>query len=299
MHTNIIDTAAIYERMLTAADAAERTAILQELLVQPFAPMTRMMGPDPLAAFAMWGQREAQFGPEQRAATITKLELLHNADAWARAAGAVARSLDAFAPYTAATPLEQITFALLLTEPMNMPGDRGYSGFGSFPGYVITLYTAPDAYNLARVEPCTAHELNHTIRFSHFPFNPMSTTLGEYMVAEGLAEAFAAELYGEELVGYYVSEFDRSREAETLAIVGNALNSTGFDVIRSFIFGDAIAAHMGLPVQGVPEFTGYAVGYNIVRAYMQRTGSSAAAATFVPAEEIIAGSGMFPPSSGV
>jgi uncharacterized protein YjaZ len=295
MQINIIDTAAIYERMLTAADAAERTTMLQEGLVEPFAPITRMMGPDPLAAFAMWGQREDQFGPEKRAATIAKLELLHNANAWARAAGAVKRGLAAFAPYTATTPLEQITFALLLTEVMSMPGvvDRGYSGFGGFPGYVLTLYTAPDAYNLARVEPCTAHELNHNIRFSHFPFNPMSTTLGEYMVAEGLAEAFATELYGEELVGYYVSEFDRSRESETMAIVGKALDSTGFDVIRSFIFGDAIAAHMGLPVQGVPEFTGYAVGYNIVRAYMQRTGSSAAAATFVPAEEIIAGSGLF------
>lgn len=138
-----------------------------------------------------------------------------------------------------------------------------------------------------------AHEVNHTIRFSRFPFNPPPTTLGEYMVAEGLAEAFAVELYGEDLIGYYVSEFDRSREAETLAIVGRSLHSTGFDVIRSFIFGDAIAQHMGLPVQGVPEFTGYAVGYQIVRTYMQRTGVSAAAATFVPAEAIIAGSGMF------
>lgn len=293
MHLHIIDTAAAYERMLAAADAAERTAILQEAIVQPFVPITRMMGPDPLAAFAIWGQREEQFGPEQRAATVAKLELLHRANAWERAASAVQRSLDAFAPFNAAADLKQLTFALLLTAPSSMPGDRGYSGFGSFPGYVITLYSAPDAANLARVEPCTAHEVNHTVRFSRFPFNPQTTTLGEYMVAEGLAEAFATELYGDALVGYYVGEFDRSREAETMAIVGRSLNRTGFDVIRSFIFGDAIAAHMGLPVQGVPEFTGYAVGYVIVRAYMQRTGNSAAAATCVPAAEIIAGSGMF------
>jgi uncharacterized protein YjaZ len=293
MQYTIIDTASTYARMLAAADAAERTAILQALIVTPFAPITRMMGPDPLAAFAMWGQCADQFGPAQRATTIAHLEQLHAAHAWSRAARAVQQSIAALAPHTYHTALDQITFALLLTVPTGMPGDRGYSGFGSFPGYVLTLYTTPDEYNLARIEPCTAHELNHTIRFSHFPFNPITTTLGEYMVAEGLAEAFAVELYGPDLIGYYVSEFADSQREAVLQRVRPALNQTGFDLIRSFIFGDQIAAHMGLPVHGVPPFTGYAIGYAIVQAYMQRTGMSAAAATYVPAAEIIAASGLF------
>jgi uncharacterized protein YjaZ len=50
---------------------------------------------------------------------------------------------------------------------------------------------------------------------------------------------------------------------------------------------------MGLPKAGVPNFAGYAIGYRIVRQYLQRTGKSVAQATFLPSREIIAESGFF------
>jgi uncharacterized protein YjaZ len=174
-----------------------------------------------------------------------------------------------------------------------MPLQRGYTGFGGVPGWIMTVYDQPDAANLARIETCTVHELHHNMRFSLFPFNPLGSSVGEYMVAEGLAEAFAAELYGEELIGPWVLEFDEARLDEARAVVGAALDRTGFDVVRSYIFGDTIARFMGRDAVGVPDYAGYALGYKIVRAAQRRTGQSVAQVTLLPADTIIAQSGFF------
>jgi uncharacterized protein YjaZ len=108
-----------------------------------------------------------------------------------------------------------------------------------------------------------------------------------------LAEAFAAELFGEGVVGYYVTEFPEAELAAATRAVGAALDATGFDTVRAYIFGDTITARAGRPAAGVPDFAGYALGYRAVRAYLRRTGMSVVEATFVPAAEIIAGSGLF------
>jgi uncharacterized protein YjaZ len=44
---------------------------------------------------------------------------------------------------------------------------------------------------------------------------------------------------------------------------------------------------------GAPDYAGYAIGYHVVRQYLERTGKTAAEATFVPASEIIDASGFF------
>jgi uncharacterized protein YjaZ len=115
----------------------------------------------------------------------------------------------------------------------------------------------------------------------------------DYIVAEGLAESFAAELFGEEVVGYYVTDFNEEELATAKRVIGSALDITGFDAVRGYIFGDTIAAHMGLPKAGVSNFAGYAMGYRVVRQYLERTGKSVAEATFLPSHEIIAESGFF------
>jgi uncharacterized protein YjaZ len=43
----------------------------------------------------------------------------------------------------------------------------------------------------------------------------------------------------------------------------------------------------------VPPFAGYAMGYRLVRQFLQRAGMSAAEATYLPWREIVAGSGFF------
>jgi len=66
---------------------------------------------------------------------------------------------------------------------------------------------------------------------------------------------------------------------------------TGFDVIRGYIFGDWAAAAAGYQKQGLPDFAGYTVGYRLVRAYLRRSGRTAAAATYLPWRELVEGSG--------
>ncbi len=90
-----------------------------------------------------------------------------------------------------------------------------------------------------------------------------------------------------------MTAFNENQLGEARAIIGPALAETGFERLRAYIFGDAIARHMGLPPQGTPDFAGYALGYRIVRAYLQRSGKTIVEASFEPTDTIIAGSQFF------
>jgi uncharacterized protein YjaZ len=77
-------------------------------------------------------------------------------------------------------------------------------------------------------------------------------------------------------------------------MIGEGLQRTGFDVIRAYIFGDTLADRSGFaPLGGMPTYGGYAIGYRVVQAFMQHSGLSIEEVTFLPASEIVAGSGFF------
>jgi uncharacterized protein YjaZ len=164
---------------------------------------------------------------------------------------------------------------------------QGYTGFGGIPGYImINLW--PDERNLPKLGAATAHEFNHQIRACVEPFR-MDISVGQYIVMEGLAESFAAELYGPESVGPWVSEVQGDTLAEARRVVGGALSVQGFNAVRPYIFGDAVMAASGgggKPA-GVPAYSGYATGFHAVQAYLRKTGKTAAEATLVPAVEIL------------
>ncbi|HLG61704.1 MAG TPA: DUF2268 domain-containing putative Zn-dependent protease, partial [Ktedonosporobacter sp.] len=114
------------------------------------------------------------------------------------------------------------------------------------------------------------------------PILPMHVTVADYIIAEGLAEAFAAELFGEALVGYMVTDLREEELATARRVISGTLEVSGINAVCSYIFGDTIAARWGLPKAGVPDFAGYAIGYRVVRRYLQRTGRSVVEATFLP-----------------
>jgi uncharacterized protein YjaZ len=285
MQFNIVDTEAAYRRLLDTRDAAQRQAIFRQELVEPFAGLVQFFGGEGLAVFASWGMSPEQFADDRREQMAAILAALAAGDAWNRAVRALEKGWAAFAAYADRIPLETITFGLYVADMGNAP--HGYTGFGGIPGWIMTVYGAPDEYNLQRVEAATVHELHHNLRGAANPRNTnmMALTVGEYMLVEGLAEAFAAELYGEDRVGPWVTEFDNSNLERTIAIFRDALTLTGFDTIRRYIFGDAAA--------GVPAFAGYALGYWVVHAYLERTGKTVVEATFVPPQDIITESGFF------
>ncbi len=206
-----------------------------------------------------------ELGAEQALAALDELE---RANAWETNLGALRQAIDALQPEQHGIPLERIHFAFTLADPEGL-GEEGYTGSGNVPGWVI-LSAWPKAYNLPKLSAIVVHELNHNVRFQFEPMFPM--TLGQYMVAEGLAEAFAAELCGEEMLGPWATTL-RGAELDALKPrFREALNEGDFNVVRGYIFGDSSASDFGYAAQGIPDYAGYAMGYRLVQAYLERTG---------------------------
>jgi uncharacterized protein YjaZ len=228
----------------------------------------------------------AQFEQHDRISAI--IDQLAAADAWSRAAQSLDKGWAAFAAYSDRVKLESVTFGLLVAQ---LGGSPNYTGFGGIPGWIMTVYGEADDYNLARVEAVTVHELHHNVMGavagSVMDWNTgiANVTVGDYMIGEGLAESFATELYGADKAGPWITEFDETHLEATKALFREALHLTGFDTVRRYIFGDAEA--------GIAPTAGYAIGYRVVQAYLQRTGKGVVDASFVPAQEIIRESRFF------
>lgn len=300
MKIHMIDSIGLYRRIIAAADPLEKQTHFIEGLLLPFAGMFQRFGVSLTAdsqdkVMEMVGSWRLHTPATLDAAALDALRLLDEADAQARTEAALKHAAEAFAPYADQIRLDQITAALMLSQPAaDLPGNmRGYAGFGGVPGYIMPTFSEPNAYNLARVEPIAAHEFHHNIMFSLVPFNPMTVTVGEYIIYEGLAESFATSLYGDDLVGFFVEDVAPADLEIAREKIGAALDVNGFDKVRGYIFGDGGETLWGYEAVGVPPFGGYAVGYQVVQAYLRATGKSAVEATFTPARAIIAESGYF------
>lgn len=293
MQFDIINTEAPYRQMLAATDAAERVAIFHEKLLAPFEALARLFNPEaPAEQFAQWVYSPQDIADGHGAIIADILDRLARGGAWDKAAEALQDTRQALSPYLDRIPLSKVTFGLFPYRSVTRV-ERGYSGFGGVPGWIIVTYSDPNDYSLPRIQGATVHELHHNIRFYLHPFNMMTTTLADYIIAEGLAESFAQALYGEGVLGYYVTDFDETALEEARRLIGNALDAKDFNTMRGYIFGDTIAQEMGLPQMGVPDYAGYAIGYRVVQAYMRRTGHNVMEATFLNARTIIAESGYF------
>jgi len=298
MRTTFVPTNAYYHRILATADAATRQQLYLDLLVQPWKQMMDMASAhlghrsdDPLAGARAWNWAM----PDQMELMAALLEKLEAANAWQVGKEALELAAARFAPYTSRIPIDEISGWLMLGDPARAnPTDGGYSGATDwFQPRFISQFWEPDEANLNRLPGLVAHEMHHLIRNHLFAFGP-NTTVADYIVIEGTAEAFATALFGEDRIGFYISEFDAAGLEPARRLTGQALTATGFDTIRGYIFGDAIAQQWGFrPVGGMPTFGGYVIGYHVVQAYLKRSGRSIEETTFIPAAEIVRESGFF------
>ncbi|MFD0715679.1 DUF2268 domain-containing putative Zn-dependent protease [Paenibacillus sp. GCM10027626] len=113
------------------------------------------------------------------------------------------------------------------------------------------------------------------------------------MFIEGLADSFASAVYGEHMMGPWVSSFDEEDLLYSIEVMLQALDVKGFAEVSSYMFGDEIAKEKGYQPVGLSAAAGYAVGDHIVQQFLQKTGTSVYDATQLPAAEIIAGSQVF------
>ena len=258
---------------------------------EPMARFQPTADTDPaLAAAAMIGIHGPAGDP---AAALSALDRLADAGTWDDCLAAARATLTALDPAAHGVDVDDIRFALALADPAPDFLDRqgGTLGIATVPGWVY-LYAWPTGDNLARMAGIAAHETHHRVRLTFEPWGP-DVTVGQYLVLEGLAEAFVAERYGDDRLGPWTISLDGAELGRARAMLGEAIDISGYDRIFGYIFGDWAADRFHYQPVGVPDFAGYAVGYDLVRAWQRETGRTAVEGSWLPWRQIISESRYF------
>lgn len=281
-----------------AGDPDAQRPIAQEHIIAPLRPFWEPMlaGPwpvekpapdDPAALAQMLSIYPLDCDPAEG---LRLLDRFQAAGSLAACRDAVVRTFDALAPAAHGVTLPAVRYTLALASPRT-PGllerNRGYTGFGGSPG-TIMMIALPDAYNLPRLATMAAHEAHHQVRLTWEPWVPETITVGQYLVLEGLAEAFAAELLGEETLGPWTSAVPDAELARHKPALRAALEQPGDP--RPYMFGDWAAEVGGYEPRGFPDFIGYTAGYHLVRAALAELHLTATEATYLPWHDIAAAS---------
>lgn len=285
MEIIIQDTLSLYREMLKLPEG-ERLEFFTNELIKPFNPMLEIMHspktPEALASIPLTGcDSEIK----------EMLEKLEKADAWNNAKGIMEAAVERFEKAGVPVP-EKVVVGIFLGDPKLLAMSEGYTGVGSIPGY-IQIIIAPNEKNLPKLNACIAHEFHHNVLFHNAKWNFMfDVTVGKYLAVEGLAESFAASMFGEEFIGPWVTGVKGEDLETSRRIISKALEVTGFMEVRKYIFGK----HPMVPEAddlGIPFCGGYAVGYHAVQAYLKKTGDSIEKAAIIDGDEIMKSSGYF------
>lgn len=296
MQITWVPTNDYYRAVITAADPATKLARYRAHFLQPWATMMRLMGP-------MFGvATDDEFGvarawawplPDELMTVPDALTRLEAVDAWHVGERALHTAAERFAGYK--LPFDRVEGWLILGVPeRSNPIGRGYTGAIDYTQpRLMCQYSEPNADNLRALPGAVAHEFHHLIRLRVFPWDMAQTSVADYIIHEGMAESFATALFGEQVLGFYVTDISAPDLHRARTLIRDALNQTGFDVIRGYIFGDTLASGFHFERVGMPDYGGYAVGYHVVQAFLKRTGCSIEEATFLPAMQIVQKSGYF------
>ncbi|WP_433258061.1 DUF2268 domain-containing protein [Streptosporangium sp. CA-135522] len=288
MTITVLDTYSAMKKILQAP-VTNRVDLLRSML-EPVKDMYRYF-PGEVDLVAMHQQASGFPLDRDEERCLAALETLATAGAWER----MQRALDdALAVQLAATPgleVPDITVLFLLGDPADdhfIGPSLGMTGNGGMSGYiVITLWPFPE--NVERLEATAVHELNHNLRYSPggVVWNPMTVTVGEHVISEGLADAFARQIYGDEL-GCTRIGVPHLHDEAVFAKVVSGLDVTGMENFTAWVHGDPSAERFGVAPVGLPMGAGYAAGNRLVDAYLAATGQSAAQALHADSSKIIA-----------
>ncbi|MGU3411140.1 DUF2268 domain-containing protein [Microbacterium sp. M1A1_1b] len=288
MTVTIIDSAASMRALVDTAPDQWPAAVRR--LWEPMGGMYSFVpgGPDLAAVHAQnFGVGVSTPRGQLRAA----VESLEQADAWGRIERALVDGLSDLAAANPRVMIPDLTVLLVLGDPANthfMDEIRGLSASGGISGFIaITVWPTEEV--LGRLEGIALHELHHNVRYSPggVVWNPQTVTVGEHVVAEGLADLFAAESQGQRGLTHFVSEATRNSD-DVLRRVVEGLGVTGMQDFAAWVLGDSSARLFGSTPVGLPTGAGYAAGARIVQAYLDVTGQDAAANVTTPASEILA-----------
>lgn len=287
MTITVLDSLRLMSAILDAPQADR--ADLVRAMWQPLAPMYRFVpgGLDLAEAH----RHNFGFRPNGDTARVRDaLRLLAEAEALPRIERALHEGASAIAAADPGATVPDLTVLLIVGDPTNdhfVHELQGLSAFGGISGSIaITVWPSPTV--LDRLEAIALHELHHNIRYSPggVVWDPRTVTLGEQVVAEGLADLFATASYGQRGLTHFVDDATWTDDA-VLAKVNADLDITGMHRFTAWIHGDASARLFGAEPVGLPTGAGYAAGVRLVRAYLDTVGDSAAQHVRTPAYEII------------
>ncbi|MFJ6601746.1 DUF2268 domain-containing protein [Streptomyces lydicus] len=206
------------------------------------------------------------------------------AGAWERISGAVPGIKHA----------ETVHVVVVLGDPddEHLTGrSAGYLGLGGIPG-AIQLVIWPTETSLQKIGYGAAHELHHNVRYANVTWDPRAVTVGEQVVAEGLAEVFVRELAGEQAMGPWSTALSGAVLESAYERITADIDVAGMQNLTAYVLGDATAERMGQRPVGLPDFAGYAAGVRIVDAHRAVSGLTAAQSTALPAREILGNAGV-------
>lgn len=285
MEIVIQDTLNLYREMLKLPEV-ERSEFFIRELIKPFNPMFEIMHmpktPEAMGCIELSG-RDSK--------VIEMLESLQKADAWNNAKKTMEAAVERFKKACISVP-EKVVVGIFLGNPEHLAMVEGYTGMGSIPGYILIMID-PSEKNLPKLNACIAHEFHHNVLFHNAKWNFMTdVSVGKYLAVEGLAEGFAASMFGEEFIGPWVTGLQGEDLEKSRRIISKSLHVKGFMEVRKYIFG----RHPMMPEThdfDMPFCGGYAVGYHAVQAYLKNIGISIEKATIIDGDEIMKSSGYF------
>lgn len=215
---------------------------------------------------------------------------MREADVWGRVDLALESGIAQLQTAVPDFDIPDITAYILLGDPGDdyfMEHALGMTGNGSVSGYIALTFW-PFEEVLARVEATAVHELHHNVRFAPggAAWDPATVTVGDHVVSEGLADAFARQVYGDGL-GYARIGVPHLHDDEVFAKVVSGLGVTGMENFGAWVLGDEAATAFGGTPIGLPTGAGYAAGNRLVDRYLAATGRTAAEAVHADAREII------------
>jgi len=264
-------------------DLKSRQAVWQDRLVTPFKPMMQVVPMD----FAAMGACDVNTAPSEYQTAINGLLKGNVIDRIQAALEKAFEALKAKGDFRFPETLQVGVFVSNGKNAIHNDLNKGFSGFGGIPGFIV-LILSPTDYVLKSIEALAVHEFHHNVRFLIEPWpQDMQISVGKYLLDEGMAEAFAAELYGEKLIGPQTIGLSEGALASAQKIILPHVREKGFQKAQSLLFGDAMADVYGYPKSGLPHGAGYAVGYRLIKDYLAKTGKTIFTATQESSEQIL------------
>ncbi|NRQ38343.1 peptidase [Nonomuraea sp. NN258] len=162
----------------------------------------------------------------------------------------------------------------------------GYYGMGG-AGDWLYVVAWPTEEVIGRIAHCAVHEFHHNARYRNVEWNPVTVTVGEHVISEGLAEAFVRELSGPQAMGPWSAmvtgdAFDLAHER-----IMADFDLAGIQHTSAYVLGDGAMKAFGQEPRGIPDMAGYAVGLHLVDEFLAATGMSVAEATLLPVADIV------------